>query len=250
METHSNTILMGENIKLKDNHLKAGQPCSFASQSEPVPSDGLCRGQTESPAAGRLQTDSIDSIIVFSTYQPKRSLQILTFCLQGCRHHTPRAASQRKIKKREKACLLVCSNACSHTKPPGTHAIQQLHAHTQTHTHLSSLFAFPFSLLLPPLAIIPPSLFFLSSFFEPHIYTISVTATPQPPNTYSQIHTQFSLWAVCGCVREERERERESEECRGCMCVGRKEENEVCVSEQRTHVCVWETAGGGRWQRG
>lgn len=73
---------MSENMKSKDNHLIAGQPCSFASQSEPVPFDGWCRGQTESPAAGRLQTDSIDSIIVFSTYQPKWSLQILTFCLR------------------------------------------------------------------------------------------------------------------------------------------------------------------------
>lgn len=175
------------------------QPASsflfFPSQSESVfplsslsLSDGLCWGQTESPAAGRLQTIVLIPLFCsLPTYLTNIHAAPHLLSLQGCRRkHT--GLQTRKIQMIEKACLLVRSHVrfTHQTSWCTCHpTLKRRHKHTRIHTHLPSVlhswslvvslcfhctsksFLFPSFTLSSRLPSI--SLFFLT-FFEPRVY--------------------------------------------------------------------------------
>jgi len=201
--------------------------------SAPPLSDGLCRGQTESPAAGRLQTIvSIPLFCALPTWQhlcsasPFVSAWLLSQSPPSCKQ-------ERNKEERKKACSLIHSHARVHAKPAGEHAIQHSKkAHTllpsmlhkcspaisfRFHCASMSLVLFCFLPLFHTLVIILPSPFLLVRFSKPHV-SASPVNPPPPPKTHT--HTLQSVSYICESVRDRKR------ECNECM--------HVCV-----FVCVW-----------
>ena len=91
-------------------------------------SDGLCRGQTESPAAGRLQTIVLIPLFCsLPTHLTNTNIYTAPHLLspQGCRDKHTELQMREKWGKRKR--FLTC--ALTH------HGWQTTHTHTHTHTN-------------------------------------------------------------------------------------------------------------------
>lgn len=204
----------------------------------PSPSDGLCRDQTGSPAAGRLQTIVLIPLFCsLPTWQLDAELHLLS--LQGCCLTHKSWEWGKNTEERGKKSLLSCSFTCRvYAEPAGAHAVLHFRdeTHMQTHTHIRptccisgprlSLFAFvaPWSLL----RCSSSSLFFnlWPSFCAPPPYPHFF-----PTHAYTHMGLGARLVKVCDGKRVQRVH------AHVCVCMS---------ATMREGNCVW----GGRGEGG